>query len=524
MKTVVDPLQKEAKNSSYFFGCRNSKPFLRPSTIQPKLAIGQPNDKYEQEADAMADQVMRMPNTTIQRKCTSCEKEETVQTKSIDSSENLTANDSISSDLNSAKGKGRSLSETTNQHMSQAFGTDFSNVRIHTGDKAVRMNQDLNARAFTYGNDIYFNSGEYAPESSSGKRLLAHELTHVVQQRSGAQMVNRFAMKTVKDVKSLAIHEFSSKQIANNWSFARKKFKRRNKIINEVDKLGWAKKGKESTAMQNLKSRWVTLKKLFNNSAFDPASGTLPSEKAFDQAILNEKSDMKALSRSLFKSMNGEVSAFLSALKSFLASRKKVDEEQTQFHRMDTSFSNAAVVKLIKAIPHAKFTSAEMKALVGQESKDLTNVTIAGIDPKKPGLRDKTPNPGSFVGISQQSTSARDEGIAWARSKGVTIKKTPDPRTIPLESIKLAPAYMGRVVEQLLHPGLPNPKPKGDELKKLSFAAYNGGATKVKKAAKEWSAITANRGKSYTWDKIKKNRNITGQMRNYVKEIVWRLS
>lgn len=66
--------------------------------------------------------------------------------------------------------------------MGHAIGADFNGVRIHTGEEATQMNRDLGAQAFTHGNDIYFNSGKYDPSSTNGKRLLAHELTHVVQQ------------------------------------------------------------------------------------------------------------------------------------------------------------------------------------------------------------------------------------------------------------------------------------------------------------------------------------------------------
>ena len=75
--------------------------------------------------------------------------------------------------------------------MSNAFGTDFSSVRVHTGSNAVQMNQGLNARAFTHGSDVYFNKGEYSPNSSNGKSLLAHELTHVVQQGGARNKVQR---------------------------------------------------------------------------------------------------------------------------------------------------------------------------------------------------------------------------------------------------------------------------------------------------------------------------------------------
>jgi hypothetical protein len=66
--------------------------------------------------------------------------------------------------------------------MGSAFAADFSGVSIHTDEKAAQMSKDLHAQAFTYGNDIYFNSGKYNTDTSAGKHLLAHELTHVVQQ------------------------------------------------------------------------------------------------------------------------------------------------------------------------------------------------------------------------------------------------------------------------------------------------------------------------------------------------------
>jgi len=173
-------------------------------TIQPRLTIGQPNDVYEQEADAVADQVMRMPaNTTpsIQRKCAKCE-EEALQMKPLtgaissiiqkqynDSSS--TTSSTISKPLSDSKGSGQKMDVSTQSFMSKGIGSDFSDVKIHTNDTAVQMNRSLGARAFTNGNDIYFNQGEYNPDSSRGKHLLAHELTHVVQQNGKSNRIQR---------------------------------------------------------------------------------------------------------------------------------------------------------------------------------------------------------------------------------------------------------------------------------------------------------------------------------------------
>ncbi|MEO9146841.1 MAG: phage tail tip lysozyme [Ginsengibacter sp.] len=236
--------------------------------IQTKLTVGQPNDKYEVEADAMADRVVQRlaqpevmtkreqvvqakplsnyftpfvqkkcahceeeeklqkkekeddkllngklqkkpifesnaqppddyslslgegSGEAVQRKCAEClsaeasvkgdEKEEKLQKKSDTSTQ--TASSNIESSLNSSKGSGSSLPKNTLEQMGNSFGADFSNVRIHDDSSAVQMSKDLNAQAFTHGSDVYFNSGKYNTGSTAGKHLLAHELTHTLQQ------------------------------------------------------------------------------------------------------------------------------------------------------------------------------------------------------------------------------------------------------------------------------------------------------------------------------------------------------
>jgi hypothetical protein len=193
----------------------NSKPLL----IQPKLSVGAADDPFEHEADAMADRVMRMPDTSfIQRKCASCEEEEKIHRKlettflqrkcaacEHEEEEQIhrkitpfiqkqgsgleggTASESVTNQINSSRAGGNRMSENTLSFMESRFNTDFSGVKIHTDSNAVQMSRELNAQAFTVGSDIYFNSGKYAPESDSGRHLLAHELTHTVQQGGGVK-------------------------------------------------------------------------------------------------------------------------------------------------------------------------------------------------------------------------------------------------------------------------------------------------------------------------------------------------
>ncbi|HKS28226.1 MAG TPA: DUF4157 domain-containing protein [Pyrinomonadaceae bacterium] len=82
---------------------------------------------------------------------------------------------------------GQTLDDSVKTEMESAFGESFHDVRVHTGAEAEKMNEELGARAVTRGRDIYFDAGEYSPATREGRELLAHELTHVVQQRGGSQ-------------------------------------------------------------------------------------------------------------------------------------------------------------------------------------------------------------------------------------------------------------------------------------------------------------------------------------------------
>jgi hypothetical protein len=195
---------------------------IQSKLVQPKLVVGQRGDKYEQEADSMAAQVMSMNTppansglvqrqgeeeekeplvqkspladsitplvqrqeleTTVQPKCSQCEQEEQVQTKAAEQGSNQ-ASSNIESQLSSSKGGGSPLPDEVRSFMEPRFGTDFSKVRVHTDSSAVQMNKELGAQAFTHGSDIYYGAGK----SPGQNDLTAHELTHVVQQTGGVQ-------------------------------------------------------------------------------------------------------------------------------------------------------------------------------------------------------------------------------------------------------------------------------------------------------------------------------------------------
>jgi len=192
---TVNQGSKTATTKHALFGDRSTTPFF-----QAKLTVNQPGDRFEREADRLADQVMRMheadapiaqrmpltPVSSVQRTCAACEEKEKVQRKETGDAGGHTAPPIISEVLSSG---GQPLNDSTRQFMESRMGQDFSQVRVHTDMRAAGSAAAIQARAYTSGRDIVFGSGEYQPENAKGKRLLAHELVHVGQQgKSGAAL------------------------------------------------------------------------------------------------------------------------------------------------------------------------------------------------------------------------------------------------------------------------------------------------------------------------------------------------
>jgi len=194
VKQTENQATKPTASNGSFFGGGGGAPFF-----QAKLTVNQPGDEHEREADAVADQVMRMkageppiiqrmpimPVSSIQRACAACEHEkekEGVQRKENGGGDaSVKAAPSIVSDVLSS-GKGQSMDDGTKQFMETRFGQDFSQVRVHTDSRAAESASAIQARAYTSGRDVVFGAGEYQPESEGGKQLLAHELVHIIQQ------------------------------------------------------------------------------------------------------------------------------------------------------------------------------------------------------------------------------------------------------------------------------------------------------------------------------------------------------
>lgn len=153
-------------------------------SVQTKLLQRQGTEEEEESIQAKSVQRQESEEeeeaqTKLQRQAE--EEEETAQAKATPGN-TLEVTPNIESNINSMKGGGQPLSESTRSYFEPRFGADFSQVRVHTDSRAAQTAQAINAKAFTTGKDIAFNSSQYSPGTSSGKRLLAHELTHVMQQ------------------------------------------------------------------------------------------------------------------------------------------------------------------------------------------------------------------------------------------------------------------------------------------------------------------------------------------------------
>lgn len=171
--------------------------FSKGTFIQPKLTIGPSNDQYEREADMIAEHVVSTPENhfiqpkissiSIQKKCAACEKEEEEKVQRKIDGQNDSHKEIPSIVNNVLNASGEPLDTHTRSYMENRFGHDFSNILIHTNSIAAKSAQSISALAYTLGNHIVFNQGKYSPYTNAGKRLLAHELTHTIQQNRSPQ-------------------------------------------------------------------------------------------------------------------------------------------------------------------------------------------------------------------------------------------------------------------------------------------------------------------------------------------------
>ncbi len=164
--------------------------FRKTGPVQTKLTVGPTGDCYEREADRVARAVVaflsltRAKSPQMLRSGKNNLQEKQVVAPPISAGGGVVARE-VESAIRHARGGGRMLPTTLRENMELAFGVDFSRVKIHCGPTPDRLNRHLGSLAFTTGKDIFLRKGFYRPANNRGKEILAHELTHVVQQGHG---------------------------------------------------------------------------------------------------------------------------------------------------------------------------------------------------------------------------------------------------------------------------------------------------------------------------------------------------
>jgi Domain of unknown function (DUF4157) len=179
--------------------------------IQAKMTIGAPGDKYEQEADRVAEQVvqkMHAPSaqeSMLGEQIQHQKREEDGQALRMKplaqrpAVGGMAATQDLESSIHRARGGGQPLDSNLQRKLRQAMGADFSGVKVHTDAQSDQLNRSIQAKAFTTGRDVFFRQGAYEPGSRRGQELIAHELTHVQQQSGGAvqRQISRIVTPTV---------------------------------------------------------------------------------------------------------------------------------------------------------------------------------------------------------------------------------------------------------------------------------------------------------------------------------------
>jgi len=281
------------------YGNRAVQRLLASGSVQAKLTVGPAGDQYEKEADHVADQVMKMPapssaargQPSVQRQGEEdapavqasplsnsitpllqrqAEEEDApaVQTKRQDPRAGFEAGSAIENQLQNQQGSGSPLPGETRSFMEERFAADFSGVRVHTGGEASQLNRQLSAQAFTHGQDIYLSDGKYNPSSSEGKRLLAHELTHTIQQTGGVHRKAAVAVSTAPAGKIQRELWTRNQLTAKGGEVGAKakvakffgKASTYNKILNLLDQYAQASKDQKLallSKLQDLVSAWL---------------------------------------------------------------------------------------------------------------------------------------------------------------------------------------------------------------------------------------------------------------------------
>lgn len=189
---------KESKQETSFFGEASHESFFQPSPVVQRKC-----EKCEEEDKKVQRQPEKKEEDKKLQRATDKKEEEKLQKK--ESADAPGSSAGVNNYVASLNGKGQSLSADANQYFSSRMGYDFSDVKIHNDKEAAQSAKDVNAKAYTIGEHVVFNEGQYNTESGEGKKLIAHELAHVIQQNQ--QEVNRTMQRKAGDGDESSGHE-----------------------------------------------------------------------------------------------------------------------------------------------------------------------------------------------------------------------------------------------------------------------------------------------------------------------------
>jgi hypothetical protein len=215
-------LKKDNQREQQFFGEPVHEPFFKPfaashaeGNVQRKCAECEKEEKQLQQKPNMKETKAQLPpekkdEEKIMKKADEKDKDKIHKKESA--APTATATSKSANYIGSIDGKGQAMSASSQSFYGSRMGYDFSDVKVHTGKDASDSAKELNARAYTIGNHIVFGEGQYNQESTEGKKLMAHELTHVLQQNSDTQLRRKSLPEEPEKEKS-GIPTFSERSV-----------------------------------------------------------------------------------------------------------------------------------------------------------------------------------------------------------------------------------------------------------------------------------------------------------------------
>lgn len=355
--------------------------------VQTKLTIGPAGDKYEQEADRVAEQVMTTPLVSHQARVQGVDEDEEIQEKPLAAgitplvqrweipddeetelrkkslapveagAEPEAVTPGVENAIEGTRGGGQSLPEGVRARMEQAFGADFGGVRVHTDAQSDQANRSIQARAFTTRQDIFFRQGEYDPTSHAGQQLIAHELTHVVQQNDNlvgpVTQSKRSVITTLPAVQTSiqAALDLNQFQAATTLGKNRKAIAAIDNAVETYNALVKPTQQQQEKALDDVLSAIDAYVK--DKEQNDPTNARIAPVKRFRKDVENEKKAFKEATKQEFHDKiegDPDSNSTETFVVDFMAGAPSLrDEVKFYFEQTKQEKKTSVIIKLSKA-------------------------------------------------------------------------------------------------------------------------------------------------------------------------------